>query len=87
MPRQPGGCGTISGGRNILLFRSGPLGYIDLLKNRGLQNYGPARPGCWINAIVAGGMVLMPDATDRCTCSYLIKASLGLRHRMPERSR
>jgi outer membrane protein assembly factor BamB len=83
MSRQPGACGTISGGRNILLFRSGPLGYIDLLKNRGLQNYGPARPGCWINAIVSGGMVLMPDATDRCTCSYLIKASIGLRHRMP----
>lgn len=85
MARQPGACGTVSGGRNILLFRSGPLGFIDLLKNRGLQNYGPARPGCWINAIVSGGMVLMPDATDRCTCSYLIKASIGLRQRIPDR--
>jgi outer membrane protein assembly factor BamB len=85
MARQPGGCGTISGGRNILLFRSGPLGYIDLLNNRGLQNYGPARPGCWINAIVAGGMVLMPDATDRCTCSYLIKGSIALQHLKPGR--
>ena len=84
-PRQGGACGTISGGRNILLFRSGPLGYIDLLKNRGVQNYGPARPGCWINTIVAGGMVLMPDATDRCKCSYLIKGSIALRHRMPDR--
>jgi outer membrane protein assembly factor BamB len=83
--RQPGACGTISGGRNILLFRSGPLGYIDLLNNRGLQNYGPARPGCWINTIVAGGMVLMPDATDRCTCSYLIKGSIALQHRKPDR--
>jgi hypothetical protein len=85
MARQPGACGTISGGRNILLFRSCPLGYRDLLKNRGLQNYGPARPGCWINTIVAGGMVLMPDATDRCTCSYLIKGSIALRHREPDR--
>ncbi|NQV36108.1 MAG: PQQ-binding-like beta-propeller repeat protein [Phycisphaeraceae bacterium] len=76
--RQPGGCGPMSGSTNLLLYRSGTLGYIDLLTNSATQNYGPVRPGCWINAIVAGGLVLMPDATDRCTCSYLIKASIAL---------
>ncbi|MHC4368172.1 MAG: outer membrane protein assembly factor BamB family protein [Planctomycetota bacterium] len=76
--RQPGGCGTVSGSTNLLLYRSGTLGYVDLSGGSATQNYGPARPGCWINAIVAGGLVLMPDATDRCTCSYLIKASLAL---------
>lgn len=76
--RQKGGCGPISGSKNLLLYRSGTLGYTDLLKKTGTQNYGPARPGCWINAIVGGGMVLMPDATDRCVCSYQIKASMGL---------
>ncbi len=68
----------MSGSTNLLLYRSGTLGYIDLSSNSATQNYGPVRPGCWINAIVAGGLVLMPDATDRCTCSYLIKASIGL---------
>jgi outer membrane protein assembly factor BamB len=76
--RQKGGCGPISGSRNLLLYRSGTLGYIDLLNNTGTLSYGPLRPGCWINAIVGGGMVLMPDATDRCVCSYQIKASIGL---------
>jgi hypothetical protein len=76
--RQPGGCGPMSGSTNLLLYRSGVLGYTDLLNNTGTQNYGPIRPGCWINAITAGGMVLMPDATDRCTCSYLMKASMAL---------
>ena len=76
--RQPGGCGPMSGSTNLLLYRSGTLGYIDLLTNSATQNYGPVRPGCWINAIVADGLVLMPDATDRCTCSYLIKASIAL---------
>jgi len=37
------------------------------------RNFGGIRPGCWINAVPAGGLLLMPDATDCCTCSYLIK--------------
>jgi hypothetical protein len=76
--RQPGGCGPVAGSRNLLLYRSGTLGYTDLLSRSATQNYGPVRPGCWINAIVAGGLVLMPDATDRCTCSYLMKTSIAL---------
>lgn len=76
--RQPGGCGPMTGSANLLLYRSGTLGFIDLLGDAKTQNYGPVRPGCWINAIVAGGLVLMPDATDRCTCSYLMKASIAL---------
>jgi outer membrane protein assembly factor BamB len=76
--RQPGGCGTMTGSTHLLLYRSGTLGYTDLLRGSAVQNYGPVRPGCWINAIVAEGLVLMPDATDRCTCSYLMKTSMAL---------
>ncbi len=77
--RQPGGCGNISGSRHILLYRSGPLSYIDLTqKEKVNQTYGPMRPGCWINVISVGGIVLMPDATDGCRCTYLMKVSVGL---------
>jgi len=76
--RGPGGCGTISGSKHLLLYRSGPLGYTDLLRRQGSESYGGPRPGCWVNAIPAGGLVLMPDATDRCRCSYLIKSSYAL---------
>jgi len=77
--RQPGGCGPMTGSTNLLLYRSGTLGYTDLSSSSpATQDYGPVRPGCWINAIVADGLVLMPDATDRCTCSYLMKASIAL---------
>jgi hypothetical protein len=68
----------MAGSTNLLLYRSGTLGYTDLTSGSATQNYGPMRPGCWINAIVAGGLVLMPDATDRCTCSYLMKTSIAL---------
>lgn len=79
--RRPGGCGIISGSSHLLLYRSGTLGYTDLTGDYGTENYGGVRPGCWINAIAAGGLVLMPDATDRCVCSYLIKASIALQPR------
>ncbi len=77
--RQPGGCGNISGSQYLLLYRSGPLSYIDLTQAEKVnQTYGPMRPGCWINAIPAGGLVLMPDASDGCRCTYLMKVSVGL---------
>lgn len=72
------GCGTISASRTMLLFRSGTFGFVDLTGDYGTENYGGFRPGCWINAIPAGGLVLVPDATDRCRCSYLIKSSVAL---------
>ena len=71
------GCGTLSASRKMLLFRSGTLGYRDLAGER-TENYGGIRPGCWINTIPAGGLVLMPDATHGCTCSYLNKAHIAL---------
>jgi len=72
------GCGILAGSKNLLVYRSATLGYRDLARDGGTENYGGVRPGCWINAIPAGGLVLMPDATDLCRCSYLIKTSIAL---------
>lgn len=72
------GCGIPCASQNLMVFRSGTLGYVDLRHPRGTHSFGGIRPGCWVNAIPAGGLVLMPDATDRCTCSYLVKASIAL---------
>jgi len=72
------GCGIISAAPNMLLFRSATLGYRDLLADRPTANFGGIRPGCWINVIPAGGLVLMPDATTGCKCSYLNSATIAL---------
>ncbi|MBW7992518.1 MAG: PQQ-binding-like beta-propeller repeat protein [Planctomycetes bacterium] len=72
------GCGIIAGATNLLAFRSATLGYRDLLSGKGTENYGGIRPGCWINTIPAGGLLLVPEATNRCVCSYLIKATIAL---------
>jgi len=71
-------CGILAGAKDLLAFRSATLAYIDLASGGGTENYGGIRPGCWINAIPAGGMLLVPDASSRCTCSYLIKSSIAL---------
>ena len=60
-----------------MLFRSGALGYFDLSRKAGVENYGGIRLGCWINAIPVGGLVLVP-AGSVCTCSYLNRAAFAL---------
>ena len=72
------GCGVLSGGKNMLFFRSATLGYFDIAKNDKVQNFGGVRPGCWINAIPAGGLVLVPDASAGCSCSYLNRSWFAL---------
>jgi len=62
----------------MLVFRSATLGYFDFERNDGIENYGGIRPGCWINALPVGGLLLLPDATSGCQCSYLNRAWIAL---------
>jgi outer membrane protein assembly factor BamB len=72
------GCGQISASRRLMLFRSATLGYLDLSRDAGTENWGGIRPSCWFNAIPAGGMVLVPDGSAKCACSYQMQAWLAL---------
>jgi outer membrane protein assembly factor BamB len=72
------GCGQISASTHLMLFRSGTLGYLDLSRTAGTENFGGIRPGCWFNAIPAGGLVLVPDGSSNCACSYQMHAWLAL---------
>jgi len=78
------GCGPITASKNLLIMRSGTMGYIDMTtEDKKIENYGGMRPGCWINFIPAGGMVFIPDTMEGCGCSYLNKSSLALEERTP----
>ena len=72
------GCGQVSGSRNLLMFRSGTLSYHDFTRDAGTENYGGIRPGCWINALPVGGLVLVPDASAGCSCSYQNRSWVAL---------
>jgi outer membrane protein assembly factor BamB len=72
------GCGQIAASTHLLVFRSATLGYLDLSRNVGTENFGGIRPGCWFNAIPAGGRVLVPDGSSKCACSYPMQSWLAL---------
>ncbi|MCI0360562.1 MAG: PQQ-binding-like beta-propeller repeat protein, partial [Planctomycetaceae bacterium] len=72
------GCGQLAGSRHMLLFRSATLGYLDLSRGSGVENFGGIRPGCWINALPVGGLVLVPDASAGCQCSYQNRSWMAL---------
>ena len=78
------GCGQISSGKNVMLFRSATLGYIDLSREENVENFGGMRPGCYINVIPAGGLVLAPDGSSKCNCSYQMRAWFALRQKPQE---
>jgi len=73
------GCGLVAGCESLLLIRSGALGYYDTTYDRGwMENYGGLRTGCFVNALPVGGIVVAPDDTRACRCSYQNQATVAL---------
>jgi outer membrane protein assembly factor BamB len=68
------GCGPMTSSEHMLLFRSGTLGYYNLEGSGKTQSFGGMRPGCWVNVVPAGGIVVAPDAAWGCKCSYLSRS-------------
>ncbi len=71
-------CGILAGSKNLMVYRSATLGYFDLIRNKTNEDFGGIRPGCWINVLPAGGLVLAPDASAGCKCSYLNQSWIAL---------
>jgi outer membrane protein assembly factor BamB len=72
------GCGQIAASKHMMLFRSATLGYQSTAPDAKVENYGGLRPGCWINALPVGGIVLLPDASAGCSCSYQNRSWMAL---------
>ena len=77
------GCNTPSASENLMLFRSGAAGFFDLCNDGGTGNFGGFRSSCTNNLVVAGGILVVPEYTRTCTCSYQNQTSVALIH-MPE---
>ena len=65
-------CGTISASPNALYYRSGSIAYYDLLTDYGTNHFAGQRPGCWINLVPANGLLLAPEASSGCVCTFSI---------------
>ncbi len=77
------GCGALSASANALYFRSNnPTAYLPSTgKFKKITTV--SRPGCWINAIPAGGLLLIPEASSGCTCAFAIQCSLAFAPKKP----
>ncbi len=72
-------CGPIMSSRTMLAFRAGVIGYFDLTTpTRPARTYNGIRPGCAIELLPAGGLLLMPNAAQGCTCAYMQRATIAL---------
>ncbi|MFC4991926.1 PQQ-binding-like beta-propeller repeat protein [Rubritalea tangerina] len=76
------GCGTISASSRSLFFRSGNAATYDFEKNAASALTTTTRPGCWINMIPAGGLLLIPEGSSGCICNFAIQSSLGFAPRL-----
>jgi len=74
-------CGMLTGCPSMLLFRSGYTGYYNLEEDAGTQHFAGHRLGCWINAIPANGLVMIPEASQGCVCLFSIAATITLEPR------
>ncbi len=72
-----GNCGTQSGCPTHLFGRNGNPQMYTLGSTGGSTVVSEIRPGCWINMIPAGGMLLIPESASGCECSYTIQSSLA----------
>lgn len=80
-PLSRGNCGTQSACATHLLGRNGNPYIYELPAGTPVQMTNETRPGCWINMIPAGGLLLIPESSAGCTCDYPIQTSMAF---MPE---
>ncbi len=76
--RRGHGCGGVSASAQCLFWRGSNPWMYDLGPNGGPQRLSAVtRPGCWINMIPAGGLVLIPESSSGCTCGFALQTSLA----------
>ena len=75
-PRE--GCGTLSSSAVSLFYRDGHPCFENFVADakRTRLNF-ISRPGCWINMVPAGGLLLIPEASSGCSCPYPLQASFA----------
>jgi len=73
------GCGGLTGSAYYLYGRgSNPRMYpIEVPETEGIRLTHVSRPGCWLNIIPAGGLVLIPESSSGCTCAYSLQTSIA----------
>lgn len=78
-------CGMLTGSPSMLMFRSGYTGFYDRDADAGTRHFAGHRLGCWINAIPANGLVMIPEASAGCVCLFSIASTIIMEPREARR--
>ncbi len=77
LQRNGHSCGAISGANDMLYFRAtNPAVCNAVVTDQGKQLNNTTRPGCWINMIPAGGLLMIPEASSGCTCDFPLQMTI-----------
>ncbi|NLS94104.1 MAG: PQQ-binding-like beta-propeller repeat protein [Planctomycetaceae bacterium] len=71
-------CGTLSASASCIFSRFVTPRMFSIESGEYLPLTSVTRPGCWINILPAGGLILIPEASAGCTCYYPIQTSVVL---------
>lgn len=75
-------CGMLTGcDSGMLLFRSGDTAFYDMEADEGTKHFAGHRLGCWINAIAANGLIMIPEASAGCVCQFSIASTIVMEPR------
>lgn len=77
---RPGhSCSITSASPNCIYYRSYCGAIYDLRRDAGVGLFGGIRPGCWLNMVAANGLLMMPEYSSGCTCSFPLRCSVTLK--------
>jgi outer membrane protein assembly factor BamB len=76
VPRN-GACGQMSASAGMLFYRDGYTVMRDAGTGATLMNFTGMRPGCLINIIPAGGVIVQVEASSGCTCYHAIQSTVA----------
>ncbi|HUT24550.1 MAG TPA: PQQ-binding-like beta-propeller repeat protein, partial [Sumerlaeia bacterium] len=73
------GCGGITASAKYLFGRGGNPQMVEIAAGGGspMPLTRVTRPGCYLNMIAAGGLLLAPESSSGCTCDYAVQTSMA----------
>jgi hypothetical protein len=70
-------CGTVTTSARCAFSRFSNARMFDLATGEHTDLTTVVRPGCWVNILPAGGLVLVPEAAAGCICGYPLQTSIA----------
>ena len=71
-----GACGQMSASSGMLFYRDGYTVMRDTGTGNTLMAFTGMRPGCLINIVPAGGVIVQVEASSGCTCYHAIQSTV-----------